>query len=302
MKKPRQTKEYHHKDNPNKPLMGLTASKRWLSNFLVYSVLIGWVGMTVLATGWILITSLKTNKELFADVWDLPTKLHWENYIRAWQMGGMGILFPNSIIVSVIAVLLLAILGSMAAYVLSRFKWKGRNLVLWTIIAGNAIPVQLITVPLYILLYQIDLLNSLPALAVIYVSISLPFTIFVMVGFFRSLPTELEEAGILDGASNYAVFWKIMLPLARPGLITVSIFNFIAIWNEYMLALLLVQDSSRMTLPLGFYRLKAITTYNGDWVAMMAGLIILLVPTLVIFALLQEFITEGLTAGALKGG
>ena len=273
----------------------------WL--VLVYVVLAAWMAVSLFGFSWVVLTSLKTNRELFniRTIWGLPDVLQWENYVRAWTRSQMGNFFVNSVIVSVVSVLLINLVGSMAAYVLARFRFAGNRLILGAFILGSAIPLQLITVPLYLLFTDLGLRDSLVGLILVYVAVSMPFTVFVLTGFFRTLPTALEEAAVLDGASEYVVYWRVMLPLATPGLITVTIFNFLGIWNEYLLALMLIDESEKMTIPLGLYNLQVIQEYAADFTGLFAGFVIMLVPSVALFIVLQERITRGMTVGALKG-
>jgi len=246
---------------------------------------------------------LKTNQELYRikSIWALPAVPQWQNYVRAWTRSKMGNFFLNSVMVSVASVLLIDLIGAMAAYILARFRFFGSRAILATFILGSAIPVQLITVPLYLMFNNLNMLDSLTGLTLVYVAVSLPFSVFVLTGFFKSLPTELEEAAVLDGASEYGVFWRVMLPLASPGIITITIFNFLGVWNEYLLALMLINKTEKMTIPLGLYNLKVVQEYAADWAALFAGFVIVLLPTVIAFIFLQERITKGMTVGALKG-
>ena len=149
--------------------------------------------------------------------------------------------------------------------------------------------------------YEIQLHNSLAGLTLIYIAFSLPFTILILTGFFKSIPNALRESAIIDGASEYTVFWKIMLPLARPGLITAAIFNFLAIWNEYLFALIFVNTPEKKTLPLGLASVSIQAQYKVDFGLLFAGLTIIIIPTLITYLVLQKQLTKGITAGALKG-
>jgi len=271
--------------------------------FLVYSVLILWTAITLFGFTWVVLTSLKSNRELFTikSIWGLPEVLQWENYVRAWTRSKMGNFLLNSALVSTASVLLINLVGSMAAYVLARFRFAGNRLILGAFILGSAIPLQLITVPLYLMFNDLGLLDSLVGLTMVYVAVSLPFTVFVLTGFFKSIPTALEEAAVLDGASEYGVFWHVMLPLAAPGVTTVTIFNFLGVWNEYLLALMLINETDKMTIPLGLYNLQVVQEYAADFTGLFAGFVIMLLPTIVAFIFLQERISRGMTVGALKG-
>jgi N-acetylglucosamine transport system permease protein len=231
----------------------------------------------------------------------LPAVPQFINYVHAWTRSHMGQFFLNSIVVSFASVLLIALVASMAAYILGRFKFRGARPILIGFIAGIAIPVQMILVPLYLMFLKLKLGDNLMGLILVYTAISLPFSVFVLTGFFRSLPLELEEAAILDGASEFGVFWRVMAPLAMPGIITVSIFNFLGVWNEYMVALMLIKSPEKMTIPLGLYNLKWTQMYAADWTGLFAGFVIVMIPTILVFVLLQDRITKGMTVGALKG-
>jgi len=268
---------------------------------LTYFVMILWSLVSILSVAWVLMSSFKSNQELFASVWGLPTNIRWTNYAKAWTRSRMSRYMWNSVFVTLFTVGIAGLLGSAASYILARFQFWGNRVLLSTFVAGRAVPLQLILVPLYLMFSRLSITNSLPALIAAYVGVCLPFTVFVLTGFFRCLPRELEESAILDGASEYQVFWHVMLPLAKPGLITVSIFNFLLIWNEYVLALFLLSDPSKMTVPVGLYNLRATQGYAGDWGSMFAGLVIILVPATIVFLVLERRIVGGLTTGALKG-
>jgi ABC-type glycerol-3-phosphate transport system permease component len=149
--------------------------------------------------------------------------------------------------------------------------------------------------------YEVQLHDSLSGLITLYIALSLPFTILVLTGFFKSLPGALREAGIIDGCGEYRVFWYIMLPLSKPGLVTAAIFNFLGLWNEYLFALVFVNASTKKTLPLGLASVSIQAQYKTDFGLMFAGLVIVMVPTLVVYILLQRQLTRGITLGALKG-
>jgi len=253
---------------------------------------------------WTILGSLKTSYELYANTWGLPAHAEWVNYANAWGTAGIGQCFLISLIVTSISMFLILAVGSMAAYALARFVFPGRGFVHSAFMSGMMFPVFLSIVPLYLLLSNMGLLRGtmqLGALIAVYVAYSLSFTVFILTGFFKSQPHELAEAGLIDGCSHLSVFWRIMLPLARPGLIAAGIFNFFGIWNEYPLALVLIGDQRFYTLPLGVAKLQNVMQYSTDWGALFAGLVIIVVPTLVVYMIFQRQITEGLTAGAIKG-
>ncbi|MCL6518228.1 MAG: carbohydrate ABC transporter permease [Armatimonadetes bacterium] len=267
----------------------------------VEAILIAYAIIVVYPMIWLISVSLKTSYEIFTNPW-LPTlKPQWQNFIDAWQRAEIGRCFFNSVIVTSISMFFILLIGSMAAYALARFVFRGREIVHTAFISGMMFPVFLGIVPLYLLLSRLNMLDNYFGLITAYVAFSLSFTIFVLTGFFKTLPYELAEAGLIDGCSHFSVFWRIMLPLAKPGLITAGIFNFFGIWNEYPLALVIISSNELRTLPLGIANLLMVEHYETNWGVLFAGLVIVMIPTLIVYLFFQRQITEGLTAGALKG-
>ncbi len=230
----------------------------------------------------------------------------FDNYTQAWTVARMGDYFFNSILVSVCAVGLVAVLGSLAAYSLTRLRFFGRKSIMSMLIASMAMPGFLLVVPLFVMMKDwsignFSFMDSRTGLAVLYAAMSLPFTIFLLSAFYQSLPTELAESAALDGAEPWRIFAEIYFPLSMPGLATASIFNFLGVWNEYNFALIFVTNPELKTLPVGLYNLQVSQQYAVNWPALFAGVVILCVPTFLIFVILQERIVAGLTVGAVKG-
>lgn len=274
----------------------------------IYALLAIYALLVIYPMFWLVTTSLKDSWGIFKSPWGLPTDLRWINYKNAMEKGALAHKIWNSLVVDTIALVLILWLSAMAAYVLARFKFRGNRLLFGMFLSGMMVPVFLAIVPLFILMgrlhipvVDIPLLGTRTGLTIVYVAYSLSFTIFVLTGFFRGLPWELAEAAVIDGCSPSQIFWKIMLPLAKPGLATAGIFVFIGLWNEYPLALVLVTDEAAHTLPLGIANLTMTQKYAADWGALFAGLTIGVLPTLFLYALFQRQIEEGLTAGAVKG-
>lgn len=274
--------------------------KKWAGHLPAYLILGLWSLFTIFIILWVMMSSLKTNKELFKDVWALPTKLRFENYVKALFAVDMEYYFLNSLAVVLISVIVILALSAPAAYVLSRKKFKGSNWFLLAFIAGIGIPIPLLFIPLFIITTTLKINNTLFGLGTLFIALSLPFTVFMLTGFFASLPVELEEAAIVDGASDFQVFFRVMLPLGMPGLITAAIFNFIGLWNEYQLALVFLNDPDKSTLSLGLYSLSNGMEYTGDWVGLMAGVVIVMIPTIILYIFLSEKMISGITMGAVK--
>jgi len=265
-----------------------------------YLVLLAWCGFTVFAIGWIAMSSFKTNRQLFQEPLKLPPQLRFENYSTAWNAVDMGRYFLNSVIVVSVSVFLILAISAPAAYVLSRVKFRGSNTITTLFTAGMGIPYPLLFIPLFALMLNLQLDNTLPGLIVVYVSLSLPFTVYILTGFFITLPSELEDAAVIDGCSDYQVYWRVMLPLASPGLLTAAIFNFIGLWNEYQLALVFANTDKTRTLSLGLYALRNALQYTGDWASLFAGIVIIMLPTVAIYIILSERMISGITMGSLK--
>jgi N-acetylglucosamine transport system permease protein len=274
--------------------------KKWVGHIPAYLILGLWSLFTLFIILWVMMSSLKSNNELFKNVWALPGNLHFENYAKAWLAVELDKYFLNSLLVVLTSVLVILILSAPAAYILSRKQFKGSNLITLVFIAGIGIPLPLLFIPLFVILTSFKINNTLIGLGVLFIALSLPFTVYMLTGFFGSLPVELEEAAIIDGASDFQVFFKVMLPLGTPGLITAAIFNFIGLWNEYQLALVFLNDPNKSTLSLGLYSLSNGMEYTGDWVGLLAGVVIVMIPTIILYIVLSEKMISGITMGAVK--
>lgn len=265
-----------------------------------YLFLAAWSLFTICALSWVVLASLKTNREVFREPFAIPTEPQFVNYERVWLNSQVGQAFINSLITVGLSVILILVVSAPAAYVLSRAQFKGRGLLTMVYIAGIGIPYPLLFIPLFAILAGLRLLNSIPGLVLIYVALSIPFTVYILTGFFSTLPQELEDAAVIDGANDFQVFSRVMLPLAAPGLITASIFNFIGLWNEFQLALIFIQAPDLRPLSLSLYTLKNAMTYSGDWAGLFAGVVIVIVPTIVLFIWLSERMMSGMTLGSVK--
>jgi N-acetylglucosamine transport system permease protein len=276
-----------------------------ISKIAVRFFLILWSLVVLYPVLWTFLTSLKDNQQvMLGKPWDFPSIFRFENYSNVWSRANFGDYFLNSIIVTVASTLLSLIMAATTAYILARFTFKSRGLFYFVYVASMMIPTTLGLIPLFFLLGDMNLSNSLVGLTLVY-SVGtigiLPFGIFFLVGFFKALPRELEEAATIDGSSLYGVFFKIMLPLSKPGLITVGIMNALTVWNEYIMATVLINDPAKYTIPVGIAIMQGEMQYRTEWGPLFAGLSISMIPVIVMYVLYQRQITGGLTAGALKG-
>jgi ABC-type glycerol-3-phosphate transport system permease component len=277
--------------------------RRRVRNLPYFLALCLWAAITVLIFLWLILNSMKDNTEIFGDPWSLPSDpiaTGIENYVTAWNIANMGGYFANSIMVAVGAVLVTVGVSAPAAYALARIPFLGNTPLTYYFIAGMGLPMQLILVPLYVLFVDLGLVNTLPGLVVVFTAVSIPFTILLLSGFFRTLPVELEEAAALDGCSEFGIFFRIMMRVATPGLFTAAIFNFVFIWQEYLLTALLITSDQNRTLPVGLLGMRQSLQYSGDWASMFAGTVIVVVPSFIVFVLLSNRIMAGMTMGSGK--
>jgi multiple sugar transport system permease protein/N-acetylglucosamine transport system permease protein len=251
--------------------------------------------------GWILLNSFKSTRDLLNAPWSLPKTLHWENFKRAWSSGNFGPATVNSLILVTTTAAATILLAAPAAYALSRLGARGAGPTTTLFAIGLGIPTQAIFLPLYSMMSHLHLVNSLFGLWLLYTATSMPFAVFFLTGFFRSLPSELEEAAALDGASPLYTFWRIMMPLGGNGIITLLLLNVIAHWSETFLALVFIQDQQLQTLPLAMLSFLQQMQYNGaDWGGMFAGIAIVVLPLIVVYIWLGRRIIEGMTLGSGK--
>lgn len=273
----------------------------WAFAGISQTLLIIWAVMVIFPFAWMLMTAFKTDQDILFSPWRFPTSLQWDNFSRAWSKAHIGRYFLNTLIVLSGSLTGTLLISSMASYVFARFNFPGRNVLFYTFIAGLMFPVFLALVPLFFLVQDLHMTSTFHGLILVYIAYSLPFTIFFLTGFFKTLPSEVGEAAVIDGASQYRVFFDIMLPMAKPGLIAMGIFNFLGQWNQFLLPLVLMPDEHKYMLSQGLAFLAIQQGYQNDYGALFAAMVITMLPTLVVYILFQRRLESGLTAGALKG-
>ena len=274
---------------------------RAVKNAAGYIIVGGWSAFSLFFVVWVVLASLRSTRNLFGNPWSVPLNPAFGNYVKTWFVSRFGEYFLNSLLVVSLSVLGLLIVSAPAAYVLSRGKFRGREAISNFIVFGMGVPIPLLFVPLVVLVSALHVVDTLTGLGLIYVSLSVPFTVYVLQGFFSSLPSELESAAVIDGCSDWQIFWHVMLPLARPGLATVAILNFVGLWNEYQLSLVLINTPEKRTLSLGIYSLITSMKYTGgDWPGLFAGVTIVMIPTIILFVFLSERMISGITMGGVK--
>ena len=266
-------------------------------NVISHSVLVGWSILVIVPFVWALVASTKTSREIFGSPWSLPAVPQWRNFSSAWNKG-VGDYLVNSLIVVTGGVVLTMLLGSMAAYVLARYEFRGNRFIYYLFAAGMMFPVFLAIVPLFFVVQNFGMLSTYQGLILVYTAYSLPFTVFFMHSFFRTLPTEIAEAAVMDGCSHASVFFRVMLPMAKPGLLSIGIFNVLGQWNQFVLPQFLSPEQP--VLAQGIASLLASQRYEGDWGALFAALTVAMVPVVVVYLVFYRQVQAGLTTSTLK--
>lgn len=261
-----------------------------------------WVIFTFLLLSWVIMASFSTSQEIFSDhMFKFESGFHFENYMKAWKTQKVSVFFMNSLLYTIVSCSAIVIIAAPAAYVLSRFKFRGNTFIQNMFAAALGIPVIMIIMPLFGLVSQLRLTNNRWLLIFLYVAMNVPFAIFFLLAFFKNLSFTYEEAASIDGCSPMRTFWQIMLPLAQPGIVTVSIFNFITIWNEYFMSLIFANKQAVRPVAVGLYNMIQSMRYTGDWGGMFASVVIVFMPTFILYIFLSEKIIAGVTGGAIKG-
>lgn len=266
-----------------------------------YIPLVLWLVFCVFAIGWLIIASLSTSREVFSDAL-LKSGFHFENYRKAWISNNVSRYFFNSLIYSSVSCAALIFIGCPAAYVLAKKEFHGRKLIMSLFLVGMAVPGMMVLIPMYSVLVQLDMIGHLYTMLILYILSGVSYTTFFMVSFFSSVPSALEEAAMIDGCTPYKAFWKIMFHMAQPGMITVTIFNFLGFWNEYFLALIFANTGDNVrSLAVGLQNMVNSMRFTGDYASLYAAILIVFLPTFILYIFLSDKIIAGVTGGAVKG-
>ncbi|GAA3304903.1 carbohydrate ABC transporter permease [Dactylosporangium vinaceum] len=271
-----------------------------MKRVLPHFAMLCWGVVTALPLLWAVMSSFKTDNEILNSPWSLPSSPQFGNWSRAWNQADIGRYFLNSLIVVGGALVVTMLLGALVSYALARYEFRGNRLIYYVFVAAMFFPVFLALVPLFFVVQQLHLLGTYQGLILVYAAYAIPFTVFFLHSFFRTLPGEVAEAAFMDGCSHAGVFFRVMLPMARPGLVAVGIFNFLGLWNQYLLPLVLNPDPDRYVLAQGLASLSVSQGYRSDWSGLFAGLTIAMLPVLIAYVAFQRHIRAGMTAGAVK--
>jgi N-acetylglucosamine transport system permease protein len=271
---------------------------------LAHLALFVWALVTAGPLIWVMLASFKSNTEIFlGEPFALPSSFSLETYFSAWDQAHIGRYFINSVFVVVISTAGTMLFGSMAAYVLARYSFFGNRFLYYLFVSGLAFPTFMALGPLYYILRNMGLLNSFVGLILVYIAYSLPFTVFFLAAFFKTLPHEIDEAATVDGASHTRKFFQIMMPMAKSGLVSITIFNIVGQWNQYLLPLVIMQGQGaeeKWVLTQGIANISTQAGYHAEWSTLFAALTLSIIPMIIVYAIFQRQIQAGLTAGAVK--
>lgn len=275
----------------------------------IKTLIIAWVAINLAVIVWVVLTSLKTTKEIFDTPFGLPIEPQWQNFVAAWNVSGFSGAAINSLLIVVASSVLIVLVSAPAAYALARTPVASAVPLTTFFALGMGIPFQAILVPLFLMSnglsdLMVDWVTGIwddrITLVLVYVVLSLPFSVFVLTGYFRTLPVELEEAAALDGASGLRTFVTIMFPLARPGIITVFVLNIVSLWNETLLVLVLVPDPEQRTLPAALLNFYNAMQYTSNWGGLFAGIVIVILPMIILYLWVGRRVIDGMTQGIGK--
>lgn len=279
----------------------MTATKSLIGKTLLRAFLIVQAAIVVYPLLWNVMASLKTNAEVMESPWKLPKGLEWGNFADAFSKARIGDYMLNSVFVVAMSMVVLLVAAIPTAYVLGRMTFRGRSFLTYFYMAGLFIGGVYIIVPLFLFMNSMNMLDNRFWLSAVYATGSLPFSVFLLTGFMKSIPKDFEESAMIDGCGYWGTLFRIIVPMARPGIITLIVFGFFDFWNEYVLAMTFITDDAKKTIPVGLNNLMQIQQYATDWGSLFAGLVIVLVPTIAVYALLQRKLTEGMMLGGVKG-
>jgi N-acetylglucosamine transport system permease protein len=253
---------------------------------------------------WVLLASFKTNTEIFlGQPFALPHSFSFDTYVSAWTEAHVGRYFINSVFVVLVSTAGTMLFGAMAAYVLARYKFIGNRFIYYLFVSGLAFPTFMALGPLFYILKGFGLINTFTGLILVYIAYSLPFTVFFLAAFFKTLPMEIDEAATVDGASHTRKFFQIMMPMARSGLVSITIFNIVGQWNQYLLPVVIMQGAgadTKWVLTQGIANISVSAGYHAEWSTLFAALTLSIIPMIIVYAIFQRQIQAGLTAGAVK--
>lgn len=267
--------------------------------FGTYSILIFFAFVCLYPLFWLLLSSFKTNDELFVNPWGLPNSLDFTNYIVAFVQGNIGSYFLNSVFVSVIAVTITLVLSSMVSYAIARMIWKNADRVMNLFLLGMMIPIYATIIPLFSMFKGMNVLDTYVAVIIPNIVFGFPTAIFILTGFFKTIPRDIEEAAVMDGCGIFRIFFQIIMPISKSSIVTVVVIIFMGVWNDLLLPQIFLSSPEKMTLPVALSQFQGM--YSIDYVSLIAAVVLTIIPSIIIYILLHKNIMEGMVSGAVKG-
>lgn len=264
-----------------------------------------WIALILVAIIWIapfvfiVFTSLKTNAAVMgSSAFAPPTEFAFQNYVKAWARGNFSVTAFNGVLITAIKVPLGVFLSAMAAYAMARIPMRGRRFLFLLCVFGTMIPFQVMLAPIFKQVDAFGLINTYPGIILPYLAFGVPYQVFILYGFFSALPKELSEAALIDGASHFTTFWRVFLPVSLPALSALFVLDFVATWNEFAMALVILQDPQKWTLPLGLMAFQS--QFQRDYGQLNAAIVMTVLPAAIVYLMFQRYFVAGLTSGAVK--
>ncbi|MFI3168646.1 MAG: carbohydrate ABC transporter permease [Faecalibacterium sp.] len=288
-------KEKQPQQTPN-PMLAIGSKKTLV---MVYIALTISAVAVMVPVFWLFTVSVKSLEELSQNTWGLPQEWLFSNYIAAWNGSQIDTYLMNSLYSTAVAILVTLVFVCPISFVLARYRFKGNRAIYYFAIAGMMVPIHSCIIPLYTMIGQMDAYNNLSMLGLVYGAFRIPMSIFIIESFMREIPRELDECALIDGCKTTQLFWRIILPLSKDGIVTISVLTVLACWNELLVAMLLISDPDLKTIPSGL--MSFITEYTAEYTKLAAGVMIAIMPAIIFYAFASSKIEKGMTAGALKG-
>ncbi|MDR2103679.1 MAG: carbohydrate ABC transporter permease [Treponema sp.] len=277
------------------------SGKRWDKNIVLALIHI-FMGIYVLLIFYplfnMIVSSLKTTREIFQSPFGFPEKLLFENYKIVWIDRGFGVYFKNSFVVTAIAMVIVILLGSMASYGVSRYKYKLRTWIYMLVLSGIMLPLKVAIIPLFLIVKNLALMDTHLSIIMIFIAMGLPSTVFILSGFMKTIPIDLEYAARIDGCNDWGIYRRIVMPVTQSAIALVTIYNAVPIWNDFFFPLVFIQSNRLKTLPVGLSTFFG--QYSTNWSLLFAGLSIAILPMLLLYVFMSKYFIRGMTAGAIK--
>jgi raffinose/stachyose/melibiose transport system permease protein len=275
--------------------------ERWDKNIvlgIVHLLMIGYVLLIFYPLFNMVVSSLKTTREIFQNPFGLPEKALFENYKIVWVDRGFGLYFKNSLMVTTIAMVLVILLGSMASYGVSRYKYRLRTWVYMLFLSGIMLPLKVAIIPLFLIVKNLGLMDTHISIIMIFIAMGLPSTVFILSGFMKTIPIDLEYAARIDGCNDWAIYRRIIMPITQSAIALVTIYNAVPIWNDFFFPLVFIQTNRLKTLPVGLSTFFG--QFSTNWSLLFTGLSIAILPMLILYVFMSKYFIRGMTAGAIK--